>query len=74
MSYTRHQRLVRRLVGLQVNAEKTKHTFKSHHQNTRQNCYEKIPSKSFKKSDTEFKYLVMTAITQNYIQKKLRAG
>jgi hypothetical protein len=46
-------------IGLEVNAEKTKHKLLAHHQNACQNCDIKIANRSFE-NVSQFKCLGMT--------------
>jgi hypothetical protein len=51
-------------VGLEVNAEKTKHMLMARHQNAGQNHNIKIANRSFK-NVAQFRYLGATVINQN---------
>jgi hypothetical protein len=57
--------------GIEVNAEKTKYTLLSHHQNGGQNYGTKTGNRSIE-NVTQFKYLGMTVIDQNLIQGKIK--
>jgi hypothetical protein len=59
-------------IGLEVNSEKTKYMFMSHHQTAGQSNYIRVPNKSFKKV-AKFKYLGATLTDQNCILRKLGA-
>jgi hypothetical protein len=59
------------LVGLDVNAEKTKYMLLSRHQNAGQNYNIKIGDRSFG-NVTQFKYLGMTVANQNLIQEEIK--
>jgi hypothetical protein len=59
-------------VGLEVNVEKTKYMFMSHHQTTKQNYYIKVANKSFE-NVAKFKYLGMKLTNQNYIHEKIKS-
>jgi hypothetical protein len=56
-------------VGLEVNAEKTKHMLLSGHQNAGQNLHTKIANRSFE-NVPQFKYLGMTATDENLVKVK----
>jgi hypothetical protein len=58
-------------VGLQVNTEKAKYILLSHHQNAGKNHDIKIANKSFE-NVTQFRYLGMTVINQNFIQEEIK--
>jgi hypothetical protein len=57
-------------VGLEVNAEKTKYTLLSRHQNARQNHDTEVLNKRFE-DVAQFKYLGMTVTNQNLIQEEI---
>jgi hypothetical protein len=58
-------------VGLEVNTEKTKYMFVSHHQNAGQNHNIKIASRTFK-NVSKFIYFRMTVTNQNLIQEEIK--
>jgi hypothetical protein len=58
-------------VDLEVNAEKTKYLFSSHHQTTGPNHYVKVANKSFE-NVAEFKYLGMMLTRHNCIHEEIR--
>jgi ribosomal protein S2 len=60
-----------KVVGLEVNAEKTKYMLLSHHQNAGQNHIIKIANRCFE-NVAQFKYLGMTVTNQNLIQEKIK--
>jgi hypothetical protein len=59
-------------VGTEINAEKTKYMFMSHHQTTGQNHYIKVANK-FSENIAKFKYLETTLTNQNCIHKESRS-
>jgi hypothetical protein len=66
----------RRDVGLEINAEKTKHMIMSHHQNSGQNQNIRIANESFE-NVAKFKYLEITLTNQNDIhdeKEQLNSG
>jgi hypothetical protein len=58
-------------VGPEVNAEKTKYMFMSHHQTTGQNHYIWVANESFE-NVAKFKYFRITVTNQIYIHKKIK--
>jgi hypothetical protein len=58
-------------IGLEVNSEKTKYIFMSHHHTAGQSTYIRVANKSFEKV-AEFKYLGATLTDQNCIHKEIR--
>jgi hypothetical protein len=58
-------------VGLDVNAEKTKYTLLSFHQNAVQNHDMKIANRSFE-NVAQFKYLETTVINLNLIWEEIK--
>jgi sorting nexin-29 len=58
-------------IGLEINAEKTKYTIMSHHQNSGQNKNIKTANESFEKVK-KFKYLGMTLKNQNDIHDEIK--
>jgi hypothetical protein len=58
--------------GLEVNTGETMYMLMSHYQNTGQNCNIKIANKAYE-NVTNFKYLGMTVISQNYIHKEIKS-
>jgi hypothetical protein len=59
-------------IGLEVNSEKTKYMFMSHHQTAGQSNYIRVPNKSFEKV-AKFKYLGSTLTDQNCIREEIRS-
>jgi hypothetical protein len=59
-------------VGLEINGEKTKYMFISHHQTTGQNHYIRVANKSLE-NVTKIKYLGMTTANQNCIDKEIKS-
>jgi hypothetical protein len=59
-------------IGLEVNSEKTKYVFISHHQTAGQSNYIKVANKSFEKVE-KFKYLGATITDQNCIHEEIRS-
>jgi hypothetical protein len=59
-------------IGLEVNSEKTKYIFMSHHQTAGQSNYIMVANKSFVKV-AKFKYLGSTLTDQNYIHEEIRS-
>jgi hypothetical protein len=57
--------------GLQVNAEKTKYMFMSHHQTAGQNRNMKTANRSFE-NVVQFKYLGMKVTNQNLIEEEIK--
>jgi hypothetical protein len=57
--------------GQEVNMEKTKYMFMSHHQTTEQNHYTKVANKSFE-NVTKFKYFIIMATNQNCIHREAK--
>jgi hypothetical protein len=62
----------RKEIGLEVNSEKTKYMFMSHHQTAGQSNYTKVANKSFEKV-AKFKYLGATLTDQNCIHEEIRS-
>jgi hypothetical protein len=60
-------------IGLEVNADKTKCMFISHHQTTGHNHNIKVGNYSFE-NVAEFKYLGMTVIHQNCIHEEMMSS
>jgi hypothetical protein len=58
-------------VGLEVNAEKTKYIFLSHHQNAGENHNIKTANRSFE-NEAQFKYLGTTVKNQNLVQEEIK--
>jgi hypothetical protein len=58
-------------VGLEVNADKTKYTLPSRHQNSGQNHNIKIGDRSFK-NVAQLKYFGTTVTDKNLIQEKIK--
>jgi hypothetical protein len=59
-------------IGLEVNSEKTKYMFMSHHQTAGQSNYIRVADKSFEKV-AKFKYLGATLTDQNGILEEIRS-
>jgi hypothetical protein len=59
-------------IGLEVNSEKTKYMFMSHHQTAGQSNYIRVANKSFEKV-AKFKYLGATLMDQNCIHEEIRS-
>jgi hypothetical protein len=59
-------------IGLEVNSEKTKYMFMSHHQTTGHSNYIRVANKSFEKV-AKFKYLGATLMDQNCIYEEMRS-
>jgi hypothetical protein len=59
-------------IGLEVNSEKTKYMFMSHHQTAGQSNYTRVANKSFEKV-AKFKYLGATLTDQNCIHEEIRS-
>jgi ribosomal protein S2 len=59
-------------IGLEVNSEKTKYMFMSHHQTAGQSSYIKVANKSFEKV-AKFKYLGATLTNQNCVHEEIRS-
>jgi hypothetical protein len=59
-------------IGLEVNSEKTKYMFMSHHQTAGQINYIKVDNKSFEKV-AKFKYLGATLMDQNCSHEEIRS-
>jgi hypothetical protein len=59
-------------VGLEINAEKTKHTIMPCHRNSGQNQNIRIANESFE-NEAKFKYLVTTLTNQNDIHDEIRS-
>jgi hypothetical protein len=59
-------------IGLEVNSEKTKYMFMSHHQTAVQSNYIRVTNKSFEKV-AKFKYLGATLMDQNCIHEEIRS-
>jgi hypothetical protein len=57
-------------IGLEVNSEKTKYLFMSHHQTAGQSNYIRVANKSFEKV-AKFKYLGSTLMDQNCIHEEI---
>jgi hypothetical protein len=60
-----------KVVGLEVNAEKTKHILLSCHQNAGQNYDIKIANRSFK-NVAQFKYMGTAVANQNRIEEEIK--
>jgi hypothetical protein len=58
-------------VGLEINAEKTKNIFLSHHQNARKNRGTKIANKSLE-NVAQLKYLRTKVTNQNLMQVEIK--
>jgi hypothetical protein len=56
---------------LEINAEKTKYIFLSHHQNARKNCDIKIANRCFE-NVAQSRYFGMTVTKQNLIQEEIK--
>jgi hypothetical protein len=60
-----------REIGLEVNSEKTKYMFMSHHQTAGQSNYIRVANKSFERV-AKFKYMGATLTDQNFIHEEIR--
>jgi hypothetical protein len=58
-------------VGLEINTEKTKYMWLSHHQNVGKNRDMKIANRSFE-NVSQFKYLGTTVTNKNLIQEEVK--
>jgi hypothetical protein len=69
----KHRNLVdaSREVNLEINVEKTKHTFLHRYQNVRQNREVQVGNRSFK-NVSQFKNLGTAVIDQNLIQEEIK--
>jgi sorting nexin-29 len=59
-------------ISLEVNSEKTKYMFMSHHQTAGQSDYIRVDDKSFQRV-VKFKYLGATLMDQNLIHEEIRS-
>jgi hypothetical protein len=59
-------------IGLEVNSEKAKYMFMSHHQTAGQRNYIRVANKSFEKV-AKFKYLGLALTDQNCIHEEIRS-
>jgi hypothetical protein len=59
-------------IGLEVNSEKSKYMFMSHHQTAGQSNYIRVANKSFEKV-AKFKYVGAILTDQNYIHEEIKS-
>jgi hypothetical protein len=60
-----------KVVGLEINVEKSMYVLLSHHQNAGQNRHIKLGNRSFE-NVSQFKYLGTTVTNQNLIQEEIK--